>query len=801
MKFLFVAILVIAGIANLHAQNCNSTLSGKVVDVKTGQPLVSAKIKIADTKKITYSDIDGKFTFKNLCDKPINIEVTHPGCQEEVIPVLIDGNTYQKVSLDHHSEKLEKVVIVANSIVRKSQTSQEQSISGKDIDNFSSATMGDALRQMSGVSTIKTGKAVVKPVIQGLSGSRVPILNNGVRMEDQEWGAEHAPNVDLNSAGKLTVVKGAAALQYGGDAIGGVVIADHAKIPKKDTLYGKTILSGSTNGRGGSVSSTLTKSYKNGWYVNLQGTYKKFGDFEAPDYVLSNTGTNERDFSANFGLNKFDYGFDVYYSSFNNHLGILRASSTGSVADLVNAINSGRPSYIKDFTYDLIPPRQKVQHHLARVKFYKHFEGLGKLMVNYNFQENNRLEYDIRTGNDKYKPSLDLDLKTHSASANFDFNTHNDRQLNVGIDGSYKNNFANPETGVRRIIPDYKQYAFGAFATGHYSFNQNWLVEAGFRYDYSHINSKKYYQKIRWHNQGYDQDFPNLIIGEFGSQYLTNPVFDYSNISLTVGAKYSFNSAYDLRVNYAMSNRAPNPSELFSDGLHHSAASIELGDLRITSEHSNKVSLAFEKQTGDFTFNVAPYYNYIDNYINSEPNGLEETVRGVFLRYQYKQNNVSLLGLDVDANYKLNHNFSYHGKFSTVDGKETKTHRPLIDIPATNTTHSITYHNQWHQATLTLRGDAVFKKQDYPDNNFNIKIRENGTQVNTLVDISTPPDGYFLTGFDANAVFHPFKRGSMAVRLSLNNIFDVDYRDYLNRLRYYAANTGRNITLQVKFNY
>src|SRR5699024_4665258 len=135
-------------------------------------------------------------------------------------------------------------------------------------------------------------------------------------------------------------------------------------------------------------------------------------------------------------------------------------------------------------------------------------------------------------------------------------------------------------------------------ATGHYTINDHWLAEAGLRYDYSHIDAHKYYNKTRWHNKGYDNDFSNLIIGDIGSQYLTHPVFHYGNLSATAGMRYSLNADYDLRLNYAMSNRAPNPSELFSDGLHHSSASLEIGELRLDSEHSHKVSFAFEKKHG-----------------------------------------------------------------------------------------------------------------------------------------------------------------------------------------------------------
>ncbi len=802
MKYLLASLLAILGLSTLHAQDCRSGLHGQVMTLNSKQPIPAAKITIMGTDQVTYTDFEGKYAFEKICNGVISLKITADHAQEKIVPVLIDGATRQKIFLDQHPIALEKVVVVGASEIRKSKTAQQQTLSGEDIDNFSSASLGDALKKLTGVSALNTGKDIVKPIIQGLSGSRVPVFNHGVELEDQEWGDDHAPSIDLNSAGKLTVIKGAAALQYGGDAIGGVIIAKAADIPRKDTLFGQSILSGSTNGRGGSISSSLTKAYDNGWYVNLQGTYKKFGDYKTPDYILSNTGTDERDFSINAGLHKFHYGFDAYYSLYNKHLGILRASSTGSVSDLVQAINSDQPIYIDDFSYAQQAPRQKVQHQLARLKFYRYFDQIGKLQLSYSYQSNNRLEYDIRRGNYKYKPSVDLNLQTHAAAANFDFKARNDRGLNIGVDWSYKDNFADPRTGVQRIIPDYHSHSFGAFATGFYEINRNWLIEAGLRYDYSHIDAKKYYNKVRWHAAGYDEDFADIVMGEYGSQYLTHPIFSYDNISATAGVKYTLSTNYLLRLNYALSNRAPNPSELFSDGLHHSAASIELGDLRLDSEHSGKLSLSFEKQAGDFTFIIAPYLNRIDNFINMEPRGVQKTVRGAFLKYKYQQNDARLIGMDVDVNYKFNKHFSYHGNFSTVDGREIDSDRPLIAIPPTNTSHTLTYKNpDWHQLTVSLHGNAVFTKQHYPNDNFYIKVIENGSYQNKLVDISTPPKGYFLTGLDASAIFHPFQRGSMQVRLAVSNLFDVRYRDYLNRLRYFADNLGRNFTLQLKFNY
>ncbi|MEO2060306.1 MAG: TonB-dependent receptor [Mesonia sp.] len=801
MKNFIAAILLISVSFSIQAQNCENKLSGKVIDYHNGDPLIYAVINVIDTDIEVYSDFDGNFEIPELCNGKIELKITHPECQDLIYPILIEDDTFETIKLEHHLEDLGEVNVTANRYLEKSKTGQEKTLDSEVLEKYSAASLGDALKEISGVSSLNTGNNVVKPVIQGLHSSRVLIMNQGVRMADQEWGAEHAPNVDLNAAGNITVVKGASALQYGGDAIGGAVIVEPQRIPVKDTLFGKTIISGETNGRGSALTSSLTKSYANGWFGNIQGTFKKFGDYKSPDYSLTNTGNEEKDVSVGFGLNKFTSGFSAYYSFYHTKIGILRSSHIGNVNDLIKAINSDEPVVVNNFSYDINSPKQEVEHHLAKLKFYKRFEGLGKLNVQYDYQRNNRLEYDIRTGDDKSKPSVDLELQTHTLSSNFKFDAKNHYQINVGANGSYQVNFPDPATGVRRLIPDYKQYKFGTFITGEYKFNENWLAEAGARYDFTHLEAEKFYLKSRWDERNYDEDFSDIIVEEYSTQYYTEPNFNFHNISASGGIRRDFDK-FQLNVNYALANRAPNPSELFADGLHHSAAVIELGDIRFDSETSHKFSFNFNKKQGDFKFNVAPYYNFIADFMLIEPSGVETTVRGAFPVWEYQQVDARIFGVDLDWSYGISKRFNYFGKFAYINGKNTDNNSYLINMPPANLSNTISYQNyEWHQLKLSLTGNYVAQQKNYPDNNFYYDVLENGSYTNTLVDVSTPPKAYFLLGFDASTTFKPFSHGSMQVGLRINNLLNTSYRDYLNRLRYYADNLGRNFMLQIKFNY
>jgi len=799
MRTYALLILLLSSIPSI-SQNCNNTLSGTVTDLHDGSLLIGATLIVAGSEQAVVTDLDGKFTISNLCDETYNIQVSHPFCLAKGFTIKLSGNTIKNFKLEHHLEELNQITVVGKAYSNKSKTILENTISKEELERFSSGTLGDALNSLSGVSSLNTGNTVVKPLINGLHSSRVVIINNGVRMEDQEWGAEHAPNVDINSAGNLTLIKGAGALQYGGDAVGGVIVAEASKVPVKDSLYGKTLFTGASNGRGTSLTSQLTKSYQNGWYATLQGTLKRFGDFEAPDYVLSNTGTFERNASLHVGLNRFDYGIEAYYSLFKNEIGILRASHLGGAQDQIRAINSDRPLIINDFTYNIIAPKQDVTHHLARIKGFKTFDGFGKLSLQYDFQRNNRLEFDIRRGADKDNASLDLQLDTHTLMLDLDSHLTDAISLKTGLMAQYQNNFADPNTGVRRLIPDYDKYDLGIYAIADYRLNDNLLLEAGNRFDYTYMDVFKFYRTSFWQSRNYDELFPEIVVEELDNQILTNPQLNFYNASATLGATYNFNEEYKLFFNYSLASRAPNPSELFSEGLHHSASRIELGDLRFRTEIGHKIALTLQRENEKFSFSVSPFINTINDFIVIEPTEIQQTVRGNFQVWEYRQTNAQLLGVDFDASYAFAKNFHFNNQFSLVKGYDRTRDEPLISMPPVNTKNEIVYQNpDFKNLRLAFQSEYVFRQNEYPNNNFEVFIPE--TETMEIVDLSTPPDAYHLLNFNSSIDFKATQKSTLTVGFGITNLLNTSYRNYLNRLRYYADDLGRNFLLNLKLNY
>jgi iron complex outermembrane receptor protein len=782
------------------SQNCDLRLTGTVVDSHDDTPLEGATIYLAGTDRAVLSDLNGRFELGGICPGDLTLVVDHPQCTRLEFSLNMTDDRERTIRMEHHLESLNEVIITGKSYQTQSESLLNNQIDREQIEQFTSGSLGDVLKTISGVSSLNTGNTVVKPVINGLHSSRVVTVNNGVVMQDQEWGAEHAPAIDVNTVGNVTVLKGASALQYSGSAIGGVIVADPQRIAIKDTLYGQTLLSGATNGRGGSISSSLFLGREKGWFAELQGTVKRFGDFEAPDYVLSNTGVYERNIMVRGGINKLHYGLEASYSYFRTEIGILRASHLGGASDQVRAINSDRPLIIEPFTYEIGSPRQDVTHHTGRIAYFQRIQDVGKLTVQYDLQINERFEFDVRRGGRSDIPAVDLLLTTHHLHAGLETKLSNLTGLNVGLEGRFQENVADPSTGVRRLIPDYEQYDFAAFAIADHRFNDRLVGEVGLRYDYRYMDVLKFYRKTFWESRGYDELYPEIVVEDFGTQVLTNPQPDFSNFSATAGVNYSFSDGYVLYANYSLAMRAPNASELYSEGLHHSASRIELGDLGFDSETANRFSATLQKQTGRFRFTVNPFLNLIDDFILIEPTGVQQTIRGNFQVWEYRQTQATLLGFDIDAQFNISDALLYNGQFSFIKGYDRTMDLPLINMPPVSTLNELVWmHPEFYDLRISLQSQYVFEQNEFPDNNFDVFIPETGESVE--VDVSTPPPAYHLMHLSGDATFKLNEKSDLAVGLTINNLFDTSYRDYLNRLRYYADDLGRNIILNLKLNY
>ena len=797
-KLFLLCMLLFCIHANINAQDCNLSFKGKIIDFHDKTPIVGASIVVLNLNRYTTTDINGNFEIDNLCKGQINVEIKHISCDTKLLKIDLIENISRNIFLEHHLEKLNEVIVKTNK--KTEQTSVEQSIKKKVIEQFSDKSLGDALNTVSGVSSLNTGNSIVKPMIHGLHSSRLLVINNNVRMFDQEWGDEHAPSIDINSSDRIDVIKGANTLKYGSDAIGGLVILRPKKYALKDSLFGSTLVSYNSNGMGGNLNSDIIKTYKSGFYTKVQLNYKQFGDFKTPDYNLTNTGLKSVNGSVRFGFNSFEKGFDVYYSYVDNEFAILRASHIGNVNDLVTALNSPQPRIIDNFSYTINNPRQSILHHLGKIEAYKRYKGFGKLTLQYDFQINRRKEFDTRRGDLKNTPVIDLRLFTTSLQTDLQIDYFDNFKINTGLLVRYQQNVAF-NTGVRALIPDFDKYEAGIYSIGNYDLDETSQLNAGIRYDFSSINASKTYNLTDWNeNYNYDELFPQFEVSIDNTRILTKPEFTFHNVSASLGFSKKFENDLSLFINYGLVSRMPNPSELFSDGLHHSAARLEYGFLTMKKEVANKFVFSLEKKSDNFGFTISPYYKYINDFIQLIPFGVDQNIRGSFPEWKYIQVDAQIFGIDIDLNKKINRDLNYTGSLSLLKGNNLTDNIPLIHMPATNFSNRISYVNEnLHQLTIGLSHKTIFQQNRFPDYNF---FTFNATtQEQSYVDISSTPATYSLFGLQTSAVFSVFRKGSLRLEFNIENMFNASYREHLNRLRYFADDLGRNYNLKIKINY
>jgi len=390
---------------------CRNIFTGQIQD-ELNQPVVGAAVILLPGQKGQATDLTGNFRFANLCPGNYTVRVQYLGYKEVVIELEISGRIKRVIHLSETASELNEVIVVGHHDAAQTEHANNfVQLDEKQLAESAGKSLGEALKEVSGVNSIQTGPGIFKPVIHGVHSQRILILNYGIRQEGQQWGAEHAPEIDPFIASNIVVIKDASAIKYGTDALGGVIVVNPPELPTEATLGGtiQTVLQ--SNGRAGTISGMLEGGIKNhaGWGWRVQGTGKRTGDFYTPDYSLTNTGIEELNFSASTGYHKKNAGFDFFFSHFQTEIGILKGTSIGNLDDLLTAMERDVPQYTTGFSYMIGEPRQAVSHNLLKLNGHLSTER-GEWKFQYGFQNNNRKEFDIRIGDLSKIPSIDLGL-------------------------------------------------------------------------------------------------------------------------------------------------------------------------------------------------------------------------------------------------------------------------------------------------------------------------------------------------------------------------------------------------------
>jgi iron complex outermembrane receptor protein len=354
----------------------------------------------------------------------------------------------------------------------------------------------------------------------------------------------------------------------------------------------------------------------------------------------------------------------------------------------------------------------------------------------------------------------------------------------VGASFLFQSNENDSDTGIRPLIPNFDNLTAGFHAIGRYV-EDSYELEFGLRYDYKNYQVKKF-----------DLD------GE-----LITPEFDFNNVTGSAGVVWNLNNGWELRSNLGTAWRAPHVNELFSEGLHQGSAAIEEGREDLESEKAVKWITSIEKQTSKYSLDVSAYYNLINDYIYLRPEDVALTIRGAFPVFRYTQTDAYFFGLDANLSYAITNRLDWTNKLSLIRAIDKTNDSPLINIPANRLETGFTYNfnsSKLREPFLAVSAIIVDRQRNAPRVVPISEVRITQTdlfdQDQSVFDFLDVPAGYVnfnLSGGFKTSVFAK----ELSVYVSVDNLLNNSYRDYLNRFRYYADDLGRNISIKINYNF
>jgi iron complex outermembrane receptor protein len=767
LKLFLVTLIAITIVNNTIAQPCIYRLSGHVEDMDTKEKLVAATISIKETGKQIISNDKGDFVFTALCIGEYTIIITHISCDTVEKKILLTKDYHVDIFMPHNRKVLGDVVVETQKGV--ANTGFKKELSGRALEQTKGLSLAEALSKMNGVTMLQTGSTIAKPVIHGLHGNRILTINNGVRQEGQQWGNEHVPEIDPFIADKLVVIKGVDELRYGSDAIGGVILVEPRALRNKPGHAAEINTAYFTNNRQYVLSGMFEQQLKKqpAFRYRIQGTYKKGANATTPYYRLNNTGMEEKNFSIAAGWKKNKSNTEIFYSHFTTKVGIFTGSHIGNLTDLLNAIAASKPNeiFLGQKTYKIQRPSQDVSHDLVKLKtiFYLGEHKFTALLAG---QFNHRKEFDIVRNSNNKNPQLDLAIYTLTQDLSWE---HPKKNSFSGVGGLSMIQQDNSYSG-RYFIPNYFAYTFGGYYIEKWS-KHKWELQAGIRYDNKSINTTRL---------------------KFNSDTI-NYHFNFSTFASSFNTIFKPTNNWRLNANISLASRAPYVNELLSDGIHHGTATYEKGDISLTSERSINISagINYQHPSNNFSMDVLLYSNNINNFIFQQPlpDNPVLTIAGAFPLIVYKQTNAVLRGFDVSALIKPAIGFEWSSKFSFLYARNKKLNDWLILMPANRLTNELTYNLKDGKKTsntyMSIEMMNVMQQKNVPGDS-------NGKQ-----DYKSPPAAYTLLNMNASSTFQ-FYKTPISISFGVRNLLNTVYRDYLNSMRYFSDDIGRNINVRLK---
>lgn len=620
MKVIFLSLFVLL-YANIALASKGFIIQGTVA-TPNDEPLVGAMVLLeADWgSRGAVTDLSGNFQIFNLPEGNYHAHISHLGYESFHGDLMVDANTEIEIVLSPRQKLLKEVTVQDQ---RGATTERDASVS-VDVVNadylrtYDAGSLMHTLNRIPGIQSANVGSGQSKPLIRGLGFNRIIIAEHGIKHESQQWGADHALEIDQFANDHIELIKGPASLVYGSDAIGGVIQLSQRNIPLPRTLSGSVYLSGKSNNNLLGTSATL-EGRKDRWYFTSRLTLLDYADtrvatdsvdvysFRVPLFKnrLRNTAGNEFNLHFSAGIIERSWNSRLFISTVQQKAGFF-ANAHGLEPRRVDTELYDQSD--RDFLY----PRQESQH-LKVVNRTNISLGRVLLIGEAGFQHNLRNEFSQYVDHG-FRPAVfpdtipipsdlerEFDKYTLTANLRAKAEITDHHNVTFGFSSEYQDNRID---GISFLMPAYRQLNAGFFALHHWDVNKGTKLNWGIRYDHGNLVTDEYYD---WFPT---EGTPLLRASAISRQF--------SNLSGSVGINHQQERSV-FRLNLGRSFRMPLAKELAANGVNYHHFSFEKGDSTLKAETAWQLDAGYEYTGNYWEIRLSPFVSYFPNYIYLSP--------------------------------------------------------------------------------------------------------------------------------------------------------------------------------------
>jgi len=719
------------------------TVVGTVTD-SAGRPLGSVEVVVTELNRSTMTDDNGTFVIRALPAGTYHISLLRIGFsgQHVIVEVPADGpDVVVQVVMKRATIRLSSVNVTATPTGTDplNITQATVQLAGKELQRSLGASVGQTLSGEPGMATRFNGPLANAPVIRGLTGERVLVLQDGDRAGDLSSAAvDHLNAVDPSQAERLEVIRGPASLLYGNNALGGVVNVITNDIPATlpARLTGFAFGQGETVTPGGVGNFGLTMPLGGSAVVSARGGYRKFNEMKVGGGA-SQPNTNGHtangtigaaiirdNLSLGVGVRNMDFEYGLPFAPDGEQ---IRLDGSRRQAVLKSTIGTQR-TFIPTVRID------------GTAQWYKHSEIEESGEVGTQFALNTQ--------------TLNVTARTKTGRVSGA----------VGVQGFLRQY---SPVGEEAFTPSANNQNFALFlyeelpltSTGNTDHAAQ--LQFGARLDHFSVQTK-----------------PNDAdeIQRFGASQTRN----FNNLSGSLGLSVPLTLATSFTANVSRGFRAPTVEELFANGFHAAAGTFDEGNPNLESELSTGFEAGVRAQSGKTFGQINTYYNIIDNYVLPRSVGVvdidgEDTNTPVV---NFVQGNARMYGVEgqVEAEVARRVVVGVMGDFTRATFREGGN---LPYIPAGRVGGSLRYDS----GRLSFGGDVR-------------RVFGQNKVSGDALDVAT--DAFTLVNLSASWIFSGKTSTVNSLTIRTDNLLDEQYRDATSRIKSFAFNPGRNLSVVYK---